>query len=107
VAECGKKIEIPPPIFVDTRRKIPFVFFDENIFYFKEGCVDHLLYQKLNYVLARNSVVFQFDSAISNISYLTCELMVDNQRIEYKKIKKEILLNTTGIICENNRHYIH
>jgi hypothetical protein len=59
-------------------------------------------YISLNYVLARNSVVFQFDSAITNISYLTRELEIDNQRIAYRKIKNEILLNTAGIICENN-----
>jgi hypothetical protein len=52
--------------------------------------------------LARNSVVFQFDSGITNISYLTREVVIDNQRIEYRKVKKEILLNTAGIICENN-----
>jgi hypothetical protein len=59
-------------------------------------------YISLNYVLARNSVVFQFDSAITNISYLTREVEVDNQRIEYRKVKKEILLNTAGIICKDN-----
>jgi hypothetical protein len=59
-------------------------------------------YISLNYVLARNSVVFQFDGAITNISYLTREIEVDSQRIEYRKVKKEILLNTAGVICENN-----
>jgi hypothetical protein len=59
-------------------------------------------YISLNYVLARNSVVFQFASAISNISYLTREVEVDNQRIAYRKVKNEILLNMAGIICENN-----
>jgi hypothetical protein len=59
-------------------------------------------YISLNYVLARSSVVFQFDSAISNVSYLTRDVVVDNQRIEYRKMKKEILLNTAGIVCENN-----
>jgi hypothetical protein len=56
----------------------------------------------LNYVLARNSIVFQFDGAITNISYLTREVEIDSQQIEYRKAKKEILLNTAGIICENN-----
>jgi hypothetical protein len=59
-------------------------------------------YISLNYVLARNSVVFQFDSAITNVSYLTREVEVDNQRIEYRKAKKDILLNTAGVIFENN-----
>jgi hypothetical protein len=59
-------------------------------------------YISLNYVLARNSVVFQFDSAITNVSYLTREVEIDNQRIAYRKMKNEILLNTAGVICENN-----
>ncbi|MDR1973591.1 MAG: hypothetical protein LBQ31_02835 [Bacteroidales bacterium] len=59
-------------------------------------------YISLNYVLARNSVAFQFDSAINCISYLTREVEIDNQKIAYRKVKKEILFNTAGIICENN-----
>jgi hypothetical protein len=59
-------------------------------------------YISLNYVLARSSVVFQFDSMITNVSYLTREVNVDNKQIEYRKVKKEILFNTTGIVCENN-----
>jgi hypothetical protein len=59
-------------------------------------------YISLNYVLARNSVVFQFDSAITCISYLTREVEVAGQRIAYRKMKNEILLNTAGIVCENN-----
>jgi hypothetical protein len=59
-------------------------------------------YISLDYVLARNSVVFQFDGAISNISYLTREVEIDRQRIAYRKMKNEILLNTAGIVCENN-----
>jgi predicted transcriptional regulator of viral defense system len=59
-------------------------------------------YISLNYVLARNSVVFQFDSAITCVSYLTREVKADSQCIAYRKIKDEILLNTTGVVCENN-----
>jgi hypothetical protein len=59
-------------------------------------------YISLSYVLARNSVVFQFDSAITGVSYLTREVEIDNQRIAYRKMKNEILLNTAGIVCENN-----
>ena len=60
------------------------------------------IYISLNYVLARNSVVFQFDSSITCVSYLTREVEVDNQRIEYRKAKNEILLNTAGVVYENN-----
>jgi hypothetical protein len=47
-------------------------------------------YISLNYVLARSGVVYQFDSAVTNISYLTREVIVDNQYIEYRKIKRNI-----------------
>jgi hypothetical protein len=59
-------------------------------------------YISLDYVLARSSVVFQFSGAISNVSYLSRELEVDSQHIVYRKIKNEILLNTAGIVFENN-----
>jgi hypothetical protein len=59
-------------------------------------------YISLNYVLQRSSVVFQFDSSITNVSYLTREVEVDNQNIVYRKIKDLILFNSKGIICENN-----
>jgi hypothetical protein len=59
-------------------------------------------YISLNYVLTRSSVIFQFDGAITNIGYLTREIEVDGQRIEYRKAKKEILLNTAGVLYENN-----
>jgi hypothetical protein len=59
-------------------------------------------YISLNYVLQKNGVVFQFDSAITNVSYLSREIIVDNQTILYRQIKKEILLNTAGIINQGN-----
>jgi hypothetical protein len=59
-------------------------------------------YISLNYVLQRSSVVFQFDSAITNISYLTRNVEIDNQRIEYRKIKNGVLFNTAGIVNKNN-----
>ncbi|MDR3327585.1 MAG: hypothetical protein LBT04_05600 [Prevotellaceae bacterium] len=59
-------------------------------------------YISLAYVLQRNAVIFQYDSAITNVSYLSREVKIDNQRIEYRQIKDEILLNTAGIIYQNN-----
>jgi len=59
-------------------------------------------YISLGYVLQRNGIIFQYDSAITNVSYLNREIYVDGQSIQYRQIKREILLNTDGIINKNN-----
>ncbi|MCL2131665.1 MAG: hypothetical protein FWH36_04315 [Lentimicrobiaceae bacterium] len=59
-------------------------------------------YISLGYVLQRAGVIFQFDSAVTNISYLNREIYVNEQPIQYRQIKREILLNTGGIINKNN-----
>jgi len=59
-------------------------------------------YISLGYVLQRNGIIFQYDSAITNISYLNREISVDGQSIQYRQIKREILLNTDGIINKDN-----
>jgi len=59
-------------------------------------------YISLGYVLQRSGIVFQYDSAITNISYLNREICVNEQSIQYRQIKREILLNTSGIINKNN-----
>jgi hypothetical protein len=59
-------------------------------------------YISLGYVLQRSGVIFQYDSAITNICYLNREICVNEQSIRYRQIKREILLNTSGIIHQNN-----
>ena len=59
-------------------------------------------YISLGYVLQRSGIIFQYDSAITNISYLNREISVNEQSIQYRQIKREILLNTSGIIHQNN-----
>jgi predicted transcriptional regulator of viral defense system len=59
-------------------------------------------YISLGYVLQRSGMIFQYDSAITNISYLNREVSVNEQSIQYRQIKREILLNTSGIINKNN-----
>jgi len=59
-------------------------------------------YISLEYVLQRAGVIFQYDSAITNVSYLTRELEIDNQSFRYRQIKGEILTNTAGIILNKN-----
>ena len=55
-------------------------------------------YISLDYVLQRSGVVFQYDSTITNISYLTREVEIDNQTFRYRKMKGEILTNPAGVI---------
>ena len=79
-------------------------------FYAKEGYKSEELacllypptYISLEYVLQRSGVIFQYDSAITNVSYLTRETEIDNQTFRYRQIKGEILTNTAGIILNKN-----
>jgi predicted transcriptional regulator of viral defense system len=59
-------------------------------------------YISLGYVLQRNGIIFQYDSAITNICYLNRDIHVNEQLIQYRQVKREILLNTSGIIQKNN-----
>lgn len=54
-------------------------------------------YISLEYVLQRAGIIFQFDTGITNISYLSRELSIDNQIYRYRQVKGEILTNTAGI----------
>lgn len=60
-------------------------------------------YISLEYVLQKAGIVFQFDSCISVVSYLSRSITVGNQTLLYRKIKGEILVNTLGIIRKNNQ----
>ena len=60
-------------------------------------------YISLEYVLQKAGVVFQFDSCISAVSYLSRSIEVENQTYLYRKIKGEILVNSAGIIRQNNQ----
>jgi hypothetical protein len=59
-------------------------------------------YISLGYVLQRSGVIFQYDSAITNISYLNREIYINEQAIQYRQVKREILLNTSGIVHKDN-----
>ena len=54
-------------------------------------------YISLEYVLQRAGVVFQYDSGITAISYLSRSISADEINFRYHKIKGEILVNTSGI----------
>jgi len=59
-------------------------------------------YISLGYVLQRSGIIFQYDNTITNISYLTREIYVNEQIIQYRQMKSETLLNMSGIINKNN-----
>jgi hypothetical protein len=55
-------------------------------------------YLSLDFVLQKEGIVFQYDSTITAVSYLSRLIEMEGLRIKYSKIKDAILLNTTGII---------
>ena len=55
-------------------------------------------YVSLQYVLQREGVIFQYDSGITSISYLSRTINVGNKQLSYRKIKETILVNTTGLL---------
>ncbi len=60
-------------------------------------------YISLEYVLQKAGIVFQFNSVISVVSYLSRTINAGNQTMVYRKIKGEILVNTIGINRKNNQ----
>lgn len=60
-------------------------------------------YISLEFVLQKAGIIFQYDSTISVISYLSRSIEVENQAFQYRKIKGELLVDTTGIIRQNNQ----
>lgn len=59
-------------------------------------------YISLEFVLQKAGVVFQYNSLITAISYLSRSLEIDGKDYQYRKLKNEILANTIGIKRENN-----
>jgi len=59
-------------------------------------------YISLDYVMQKNGIVFQFDSQITLVSYLSRVTEIENHNYRFRKIKGAILTNATGIIRQNN-----
>jgi len=59
-------------------------------------------YLSLDYVLQKEGIIFQYDSTITSLSYLSRTITVDKTLISYRKIKNAILLNTKGIIANDD-----
>lgn len=60
-------------------------------------------YISLEYVLQRAGIVFQYDTRISTVSYLSRSIEVTGQTYLFRKIKGEILVNTMGILRQDNQ----
>lgn len=54
-------------------------------------------YISLEYVLQKAGVIFQYDSAITSVSYLNREIEMLGMPFRYSQIKGEILCNMNGI----------
>lgn len=54
-------------------------------------------YISLQYVLLRSGVIFQYDEAITCISYLSREVEVDGRIFQYSRMKSDILMSWEGI----------
>lgn len=54
-------------------------------------------YISLEYVLQKEGVIFQYNSAVTCVSYLSRSIDVGEIKLSYRKIKNDILLNNKGI----------
>jgi hypothetical protein len=59
-------------------------------------------YLSLEYVLQKESVIFQYSEQLTMVSYLSRFISVDNLKLSLRKIKNEILVNPLGIISNDN-----
>lgn len=59
-------------------------------------------YISLEYVLQKAGVIFQYDSRMTMISYLSREVEVENQIISFRKVKNELLVSLNGIAQKEN-----
>lgn len=59
-------------------------------------------YISLEYVLQRAGIIFQYSDEITSVGNLTRSLEIDGKTYRYRKIKGEILVDTSGIIREGN-----
>jgi hypothetical protein len=60
-------------------------------------------YISLEYVLQKEGVIFQYDSRITSISYLSRTIEIEDNTFIYRKIKGEIIANSKGVNSIENR----
>lgn len=63
-------------------------------------------YLSIDYILQKEGVIFQYDSAFSSVSYLSRAVELQGFIFSYRKIKNEILTNTTGIDIINDGIFV-
>lgn len=66
------------------------------------GCVYTPTYISLEYVLQKAGIIFQYDQRITSVSYLSRTIEVNGITYSFRKLKGELLVNTTGIIRQNS-----
>ncbi|MCK9300996.1 MAG: hypothetical protein PHT87_04465 [Bacteroidales bacterium] len=54
-------------------------------------------YISLEFVLQKAGIIFQYDSGITCVSYLSRKLEIDDYTLVYRRIKEEIIMDNTGI----------
>lgn len=59
-------------------------------------------YLSLEYVLQKAGVVFQYDSRLTAVSYLSRTVEIDGREFYYRRIKGEIMADLRGIIRNGN-----
>jgi len=59
-------------------------------------------YISLDYVLQKSGIIFQFDTQITSVSYLSRIVQADQKSYRYRKVKPEILVNPAGIRRQMN-----
>jgi hypothetical protein len=60
-------------------------------------------YISLEYVLQKAGIVFQYDPRITSVSYLSRNIEVDNKEYRFRKVKGSVLVNTMGVIGQDNQ----
>ena len=60
-------------------------------------------YISLEYVLQKAGIVFQYDPRITSVSYLSRNIEVDDKEYRFRKIKGSVLINTLGVISQDNQ----
>lgn len=59
-------------------------------------------YISLEYVLQRAGIIFQYSEDITSVGNLSRVIEIDGKQYSYRKIKGEILVDRSGIVCDGN-----
>jgi hypothetical protein len=59
-------------------------------------------YISMEYVLQKAGIIFQYDTRITVASYLSRSINIEGRTFMFRKLRGEILIETTGIIRQDN-----